>query len=241
MDLATQTVARAYKKASISLVTAALAVSLATGSAAGPIGDENTRNTATDSAQTAASSVSITKPKPERFSDELWELWKLYAQTDIEFPHLRNISFAHWALESGWGKKGGLAREAKNFAGMKFNKDKKFREAFSHLCTPMRYTDHNGKTDDYCKLKTHGDFIKAYWLRLDVVSAYSGWRAMAKTGDPDKFMNYVSSKWAPDYDSPQNPAHARKVRECLKWMEDNGYLLPTTNGHQTRQFSSPQP
>ncbi len=173
------------------------------------------------------------KAKPDRFSPELWELWQVAARTKIEFPNLRNIAFAQWCLETGWGYRGRKAKyhtnpelfaleiEAKNFGGMKYRKELK------DLCTKYWHTDHNGKSDYYCKFESLDKFIEAYWKRFDATSFYPNWRS--HTGDENDFINYIGDIWAPPSDSPNNVGYADKVRRCLRWLKENDYSLPTTN------------
>lgn len=132
--------------------------------------------------------------------DNFVELTRVYKHTEIEFPHLRAISLAQWAVECGWGK-ADLARLHRNYAGMKW------RTQMNEYATPVSYEAHDGK-ERYCKFADDGLFIQGYWARYDILSAYSGWRAAAK--DPITFINFVGPIWL-GLTKQQNQEYVRKV------------------------------
>jgi hypothetical protein len=146
--------------------------------------------------------------KPDRFSDGFWELALRYPKLEIEFPHLRGITLAQWALECGYGTTD-LAKKHLNFAGMKW------REVMKPYSTPVSYEAHDGRTD-YCKFATLDNFIKGYWARLDLVSAYEGWRDHTKS--PEDFIGYIAETWAPK----QN--YEKKVVELYRRMKADGMI-----------------
>jgi hypothetical protein len=116
----------------------------------------------------------------------------LYAETDIEFPHLKGISLAQWARESGWGTSN-LARDHRNYAGMKWrNTDSQFGSARS-------YTAHDGRTQ-YTHFNRDIDFIRAYWARLDT-APYKGWRDHVTTAED--FIAFIGPTWVGRNIDPQ--------------------------------------
>jgi uncharacterized FlgJ-related protein len=128
------------------------------------------------------------------------ELAWVYQHTEIEFPQLKGISLAQWAVECGWGTSD-LAKLHRNYAGMKW------RPQMNEYATPVEYAAHDGK-ERYCKFPDDGFFIQGYWARYDMLSAYSGWRAAAK--DPYTFFNFVGPVWL-GLTKKQNQEYVRKV------------------------------
>ncbi len=125
--------------------------------------------------------------------DALWaSLQQAYAAAVIEFPHLKDISFSQWALESGTGTSQ-LAKRHLNFAGMKW------RPFMSGIATKVWYEAHDGG-EFYCKFASLEDFIAGYWLRLDRHPSYRGWRSAAAT--PEGFLNFIADIWAPPAENP---------------------------------------
>lgn len=128
------------------------------------------------------------------------ELTRIYKASEIEFPHLKAISLAQWAVECGWGSSD-LAKLHRNYAGMKW------RPQMNRYATPVSYAAHDGETR-YCKFPDDGFFIEGYWARYDMISAYSGWRDRAK--DPITFFNFVGPIWL-GLTPKQNQDYVRKV------------------------------
>ncbi len=126
-------------------------------------------------------------PKPANFTELFWDLALLNARKPVEFPHLRGVALAQWALECGYGKTV-LAQDHLNFAGMKW------REVMRPYASPVSYEAHDRRTD-YCKFPSLEKFIEGYWARLDVVSAYAGWRD--NTSSPEAFIGFIAEIWAP--------------------------------------------
>ena len=107
---------------------------------------------------------------------------KLKADVRAEdIAELKETTLAQWILESGWaGSK--LAREALNFAGLKW------RNEMTGYATKYEYTDWQGETDPYCKFESVEQFIVGYWrfLQRDV---YHGWTE--HTGSSEDFVGYL--------------------------------------------------
>jgi len=123
-------------------------------------------------------------------------LAELYAKTDIEFPSLKTITLAQWALESGWGESD-LAKLHMNFAGMKANF--KVQEILDQVpAEKVSYMAHDGR-DFYLRFPNEAGFIKGFWMFMER-PPYAGWRAHASKS-PEDFMRFIGAKWAgkPDY------------------------------------------
>lgn len=98
-----------------------------------------------------------------------------------DLAELKETTLAQWILESGWaGSK--LAREALNFAGLKYRKELK------DYATEYQYTDWQGETDPCCKFASVEKFISGYWrfLQRDV---YRGWTE--HTGSSAEFISFL--------------------------------------------------
>lgn len=158
----------------------------------------------------AAQLAKTVAAKPERFSDVFWLLTQRYRAINIDHPHLRGVTLAQWALESGYGQSA-LAKEHLNFAGMKW------REVMKPYATPVSYEAHDGR-EDYCKFATVDDFIKGFWARLDLMKPYAGWRDHADS--PESFIKFIAEIWAPK----QN--YEVKVLDLYRRMGEQG-LIPT--------------
>ena len=143
----------------------------------------------------------------------------------IDFPALRDMTFAQWAHESDFGRSQ-LARDYQNFAGMKW------LAAMAPLARPVRYRPaHDPDGRDYCGFDTLENFIVGYWQRLDLPSLpYSnragGWRRHTET--PDMFIDFIGPIWAPrgGSNSPFIDRYEEKVRMRYRQLRDAG-LLPT--------------
>lgn len=123
---------------------------------------------------------------PDNTDPGFVELIDVYLNTDIEFPHLKSMTLAKWALESGWGLSD-LAQKHNNFAGMKW------RTGMKPYGFAVSYKDWQGKIDPYVSFHDKAHFIKGYWARLDMIGAYSGWRGHTKT--PEAFIGFVGPIW----------------------------------------------
>ena len=124
-------------------------------------------------------------PLPSTASPGFQALTAVYQTMAIEFQHLKAITLAQWALESGWGKTG-LASKYNNYAGMKYR-------ATDHPGgVPVLYTAHDGR-EHYTHFRTHADFIAGYWHRLDTIPLYKDWREHAH--DPKAFILFIAPRW----------------------------------------------
>jgi N-acetylmuramoyl-L-alanine amidase len=126
---------------------------------------------------------------PPTRAQRLIKLGLIYADEAIDFPHLKDITFAQWCIESTWGNSR-VAREEWNFAGMKWRDgDRKYGGEPSKKSAFDGY-EHNVRYTHFPKM---GQFIRAYWGRLDEVSAYKGWRAHTE-GAVD-FIAFIGPTW----------------------------------------------
>lgn len=132
------------------------------------------------------------------------QLAKVYAQKEISFPHLKGVTLAQWALESGWGTSD-LATEHFNFGGLKW------RAEMRPYATKVRYEAHDG-WDDYCKFATLEKFIEGYWGFLER-APYEGWKEHA--GTAQDFLGFI----APTY-CPGRPGYAKGVLELITQVEE---------------------
>jgi N-acetylmuramoyl-L-alanine amidase len=138
----------------------------------------------------------------------LWDaLQAAYSAKSVEFPRLKGISFAQWALESGRGRSP-LAKRHLNFAGMKW------RPFMSDIATKVWYEAHDGG-EFYCKFASLEDFITGYWLRLDRHPSYRGWRQATAT--PESFFSFIADIWAPP---DENPNYKPKVLSIYEEYKD---------------------
>lgn len=112
-------------------------------------------------------------------------LAETYKKHPIEFPQLKGVTLAQWALESGWGNSS-LAAKFKNFAGMKW------RTYMADFAQPVKYSAHDGVTE-YCQFETNRHFIEGFWARLDKESMYKGWRKFTKDGET--WIGFVGPIW----------------------------------------------
>lgn len=111
-----------------------------------------------------------------------------YAEAEIEFPALKPVTLAQWALESGWGTSP-LAAQHYNYAGMKW---RRYMTDFN--ATRVDYRAWDGTTPEgYAGFTCHYDFIDAFWARFDEVGAYRGWRNHVDTAAT--FMAFIGPKW----------------------------------------------
>lgn len=140
---------------------------------------------------------------PDNTDPSFLELIDVYRHTDIRYPHLKGITLAQWALESGWGLSD-LAMKHNNFAGMKW------RPAMDSYGWPTPYTDWQGKSEKYVHFEDKAAFILGYWVRFSTILAYRGWEA--RTDTPYAFIDYVGPIWV-----GMSPTHnARYVADIKK-------------------------
>ncbi len=139
------------------------------------------------------------------YSDLFKKLAKVYQQTDIQYPHLKAVTLAQWALESGWGNSL-LATEYLNFGGLKYRKEMK------PYANKISYEAHDG-VDFYCEFSGLKEFIHGYWAFLHR-SPYEGWEDHAES--PEDFMGFIGPIYCP-----------RKgyVEDVLKLVDEANDLL----------------
>lgn len=131
------------------------------------------------------------------------ELTRVYMELPIEFPHLKGVTLAQWAEESGWGNSR-LAQQYFNFGGAKW------REYMRPYAAPVMYGAHDGKTR-YCWFGSHERYITAYWAKLDLEPAYAGWRD--HTQDAESFIRAIGPAW---FGVPgEEEAYVRRVLTIL--------------------------
>lgn len=134
------------------------------------------------------SDAELAKHLPTTAAERFKKLVRIYAVTPIEFPHLKEITVAQWGIESAWGSSR-AAREEWNFAGMKWRDgDRKYG------AEPSKKSGWDGyERVRYSHFPKMEDFIRAYWGRLDEVSAYKGWRK--HTQSPITFISSIGPPW----------------------------------------------
>ena len=121
-------------------------------------------------------------------STKFLQLVKLYADMDIEFPHLKTITVAQWLHESGKGTSD-LFLKFNNSGGLKW------REEMAPYGTSVSYKAHDG-VDYYVAFKDLENFIRGYWRFIDR-SPYNGWRN--HIADPKKYIKFLHDcKYATD-------------------------------------------
>src|SRR5215207_3588744 len=82
-----------------------------------------------------------------------------YANREIEFPELKDITLAQWTLESGRGSSD-LTSLHNNFGGLKW------RSEMAGFASPVHYVAHDGP-DTYCAFASESAFITGYWRFLE--------------------------------------------------------------------------
>ncbi len=156
----------------------------------------------------AAPPQPATARKPANVTEKFWQLTHHYGRRQVEFPHLKAITLAQWALETGFGKSA-LAEQHLNFAGMKW------RNVMAPYATKVAYQAHDG-LEDYCRFDTFDKFIDGFWARLDLMEPYKGWRD--NSASPEAFIGFIAEIWAP------NQNYAMKVVDLYRRMRAAGYF-----------------
>ena len=144
---------------------------------------------------------------PLSATEKFFWLYRSLRRHPIEFPNLKPMVLAQWAIESGWGSSA-LAREHNNFAGMKW------REIDGPYGTPFLYDAHDGRTA-YTSFDNADKFIQAYWNRLDNTDMYAGWRGHVTR--PEDFISYIAAPWVAGR-WPHEP-HDRNTREYIAMIQ----------------------
>jgi hypothetical protein len=138
-----------------------------------------------------------------RYSDAFLELVDAYRSTPIEFEQLKPITVAQWMLESGRGNSG-LAKEHKNFAGMKWRPEMKpyAKRVLYKAPTEQAY---------FCSFASPEKFIEGFWAFLER-KPYAGWKKHAD--DPRDFIAFIGPTWSTD------PKYVGKVEALLPDAEE---------------------
>ncbi len=123
----------------------------------------------------------------DKASDLFKELARRYARKDIDYPHLKLVTLAQWALESGWGTSP-LATDHYNFGGLKW------RPEMEGYATPVFYKPEHEEGEDYCKFASLDGFIIGYW-RFIGRAPYTGWEEHTATGED--FINFIGPIYCP--------------------------------------------
>jgi hypothetical protein len=147
------------------------------------------------------------------YTEKFRQLARLYATTDIEFPHLKAITLAQWMLESGRGSSF-LAERVNNFGGMMWRKEMANWGGVGFI----EYTSpsDNIKTD-YITCSSLDVWIECYWLFIDR-SPYKGWRGHA--GSETAYIKFLKKcGYAAD------PDYVSKVLALLPEAEELLYSL----------------
>jgi hypothetical protein len=123
---------------------------------------------------------------PSNVTPAFQQLVLTYYALPIEYPHLKQVTVAQWAKESGWGNSG-LAKDGLNYAGMKW---RPYMSEFGAISFPYKAWD---GVDDYGAFNKQEDFIRAFWRRFDIIPAYKGWRK--HSGTPESFIRRIGPSW----------------------------------------------
>jgi N-acetylmuramoyl-L-alanine amidase len=157
----------------------------------------------------------------------LKQLAQLYSQKNIQHPHLKEVSFAQWLLESGRATSA-LATEHNNFAGLKW------RPEMEPFATRVKYTAHDGE-DFYCKFATVESFINGYWAFINR-SPYAGWEEHSSSGAD--YIRFIGPKYTP------TAGYADKVLQLVpeaKTLLDSVAGSGPTNGGGSTTTTTPTP
>lgn len=155
-------------------------------------------------------------PNEGGYSEPFVQLARAYANTPVEFEHLKAVTLAMMILESGRGGSD-LARKHYNFGGLKY------RPEMQPFASKVRYNASDG-IDHYCKFDSVESFIGGFWAFLDR-RPYQGWRS--KAASERAFIEFI----APIY-CPFNPNYADHVmalvpeaKELLNRYADDGFRV----------------
>ena len=122
------------------------------------------------------------------YTEKFRQLARLYATTDIEFPHLKAVTLAQWMLESGRGDSW-LATYHSNFGGMMWRDEMRgwpieMKIGFIEYTSPSD----NIKTN-YVSCGSLATWIRCYWKFIDR-APYKGWREYAKHS-AENYIGYL--------------------------------------------------
>lgn len=149
---------------------------------------------------------------PPTVHKEFVALIDTYKKHPIEFPHLKAITVAQWALECGWGGTG-LAKKHNNFAGAKW------RPYMAPYGYQVQYPAHDGMAW-YTNFNDYKSFIDGYWKRLDLEPMYKGWRE--HTATPEAFIRFVGPIWVgtDDADKRKYVRNILRIYDAYKLADD---------------------
>ncbi|MGK0388832.1 MAG: N-acetylmuramoyl-L-alanine amidase [Maribacter sp.] len=116
------------------------------------------------------------------YSENFMELVQKYKNTEIEVPDFKAVTVAIWILESGRGEKSDLAKDHRNYAGMKYH------SSIKDICKRVNYK----KKGYYCEFENLDDFIKGFWMFLEQ-DTFKGWKDK-KTAL--KFLSHIAPFWS---------------------------------------------
>ncbi|ESR22732.1 N-acetylmuramoyl-L-alanine amidase [Lutibaculum baratangense] len=133
-----------------------------------------------------------------QYTDEFKSMVAAFMRLPTEFPNVRPASVAQFILESGRGSSL-LAREHRNFAGMKWRPEMAGVATKKLVIAPS-------ETADFCSFESLEKFAEGYWIFLNR-APYEGWKAHAD--DPYDFIGFVGRIWAAD------PAYTEKVQNLI--------------------------
>jgi hypothetical protein len=112
----------------------------------------------------------------------LWhELVTTYATTDIDYPRLRLITLAQWAIESHWATSE-LAIRHNNFGGIKY------RDRMAAYGSPAHYVSRVDGPQNYCRFSNIKSFIRGYWHFIRT-GPYRGWEEFGN--EPLGFIGHL--------------------------------------------------
>lgn len=117
---------------------------------------------------------------------------------DIKYPHLKPVTVAQWALESGRGSSK-LATDHLNFGGLKWRKE------MQGYATKVWYEAHDGG-EYYCNFMSFEAFIKGYWKFIER-PPYIGWES--HTATEEDYIEFIGPIYCP------RPDYVEKVLNLL--------------------------
>lgn len=147
-------------------------------------------------------------------SKEFLQLVDVYAKSRIEYPNLRTVTLAQWALESGWGKSD-LAKRHHNYAGMKW------RPSMAPYGRPVSYKAHDGETE-YVHFFDDAHYVAGYWKRLDLITNYQGWRG--RTNTAEDFIGFIGPIWL-GLSAKENAEYVANVLRIKRTVMDKEFSI----------------
>jgi len=114
---------------------------------------------------------------------------KMRSFKEVGYSRLAKAMLAQAIMESGRGEST-LAKEHKNFWGMKYREELKGLAKKEYV----KVTSEASGGAYFCSFRTLEDAIVGYWRFMDR-SPYKGWRAHA--GSPESFLKFIGPIWCP--------------------------------------------